>query len=154
MFRFDDNTLGSRIFCFGEGMQGSRNCRALYLSNAELVKILLQYEADVNVVDGREHTPLDIALEVLELSCPSIEEIGRVHDRISALLDHGGAITKHGERPLKLYCDWLKRRFTYHTSEASSGSWSKRDALKAPSLLRLEQVPRLTFSIAKTVSFS
>jgi hypothetical protein len=124
-------------------MQGNRNCRPLYLSDAEMSKVLLKYGADVNVLDGSGRTPLDIALELLDLSCPSFEDVENVHDRISALLDHGGSITKHGEKYLRSYCDWLRRRNTtsrYGSRETNSSGWGRGYPLNAPSLARLEQV--------------
>lgn len=125
------------VFCCGESIQGRRNCRAIFMSDAEMSDLLLRHGASVNILDGNRRSPLDVALSP-DLNYLSGGRIGRVYDRISTLLDHGGGITKHGEDRLKAHCYWLKTKGLYNT-----------ESLKPPSISRLEKVARLTPALRK-----
>jgi hypothetical protein len=114
---------------FGKLRRGLPNCRAIHMSDAEMSRLLLEYGANVNALDGSGKTPLDIALspnlETLEFE----GEAQKVCDRISVLLDHGASITNHGEKHLKRCSDWLTEYPNHSTQRV---------------LARLEQVPRIT----------
>jgi hypothetical protein len=149
---------------FGIRRLGWPRCRAIHISDADMSKLLLEYGADVNALDGIGRTPLDIALS------PNLEtlEFGnrpeRVHDRISVLLDHGACITKNAEKHLGRCLDWLNEynlsisqldRFLVRLERGSPpASPEKRQSasLEQPKLVRSHPNPALVLTAGQSAS--
>jgi hypothetical protein len=124
----------NEIFSFQKRLPGVPDCRPLHLSDRGLSALLLQYGAYVNALDSSERTPLDIAVSP-DTSNPQVfEKAYDVYDRIMLLLDHGGQITKHGEKHLEDCVEWLKEGQRHSASRGRLEKWS---------LHRLERIPRL-----------
>ena len=86
----------------------SRNFRALHLADAEMSKLLLEHGANVNALDGRGWTPLDIALSPNLVTFEFDNDPEKVRHRISVLLDYGACISKSGMY-LTPCMNWLRK---------------------------------------------
>lgn len=82
-------------------------CKPLHIANVEMLEILLRYGADVNGLDERGRTALDISVGLQDDIQFVVAFSVRV-SRILILLDNGGCATQAGKDKLGSFMDQME----------------------------------------------
>ncbi|KAH7171267.1 SERAC1 [Dactylonectria macrodidyma] len=88
------------------------SCKPVHISPPQLTSLLLQYNADVNALDGEGRTPLDLACGV----GGNTYEIGdhvrpeEAYEFANLLLSHGAAVTTTGNKSWAIFASIISER--------------------------------------------